>query len=1233
MNISKNFKSKSYGRQLLILLSVLMLVFGLFSAQTPKAVLADTPIGGGDDGMGDDGPIDVDPIDPQLPPFQAPANGFSWEVPRRFGFNYNTDGMINYHWDSVSMTYDPNYIFPESWPARFIGCQTEADADFAWNNTPNTYTWRIVGVSTTTVHQCIIYLNFPAQGTYHVQMEVRDPSGNVVPAGKDPAYFEQEVTIKDYFIVSIGDSLASGEGNPDIEMWATANIPPFGWTERSPAVWQDKRCHRSAKTGAAMAALALEGADPHTSVTFISFACSGATINTPTFDGGDPAKHQGTGILGPYRGAETNVPFSDTFQGYIPAQMDQLRTALANRPAGRPERRIDALTISAGGNDIHFGDIVRKCVEDGACWSNSKVKEDPHSNTEYGLYELVARALKTNFVNGEPSNSPTNVPDGFDVLADQIDELSPAAPAHIYLTQYMDQTRDDNGDACLMLDDIYGWLDKAIVPSESEIASWFATRGLNDVLLAAAQRHKDRNWQFVDGITSYNVDPLKEPNAPGQFVRGPDGKGHGYCASYNWIRRADESQIIQGPVDSRANTRGTLHPNYRGHEVYKERILRYMLPDLLVDMPGQAPTFSSSFSSAGLTNQPGENGWYVQSCDSQDVCFPKVVLQAVAVSNTAMNGASILVNDKRGCNGSSVICNIAPSPDAKQLTYAVEINASGIYRFQFTAQDSNGRVSFLQQEIKVDLEDPVLATPIGPFEVDEGSSVVVSATMATTPEGVVMNDDAVVNYDWDLDNDGIFETTDEQPTFSAEELNGPTDQTIQVLVTDRAGRTATAQAAVNVLNVVPDPVINEAPVNSNEGSVINLTSTVIGAAQGDIYTYAWEVKKDGEEDPYACGTNANFSFTPDDNGSYEVSLDVTDEDSDVGTASQTIAVTNVAPALSNLSVPSTGVSEGASFTLSGDITEPGTADTLALTIDWGDGSAELLSLPAGSTSFSRSHTYADDNPTGTASDDYLITLSIADDDAGTDTGSVSVAVNNLAPSLSISAPENGALYAVKAAVNLNASLTDPSSLDDLTCSINWGDGANGSGTLAAGACMASHTYAAAGVYTVRVIGMDDDTGAKTESVMVVVYDPSAGFVTGGGWMYSPTGAYKGDETLAGKATFGVVSKYQKGANVPTGNTAFEFEVGVLEFHSTAYEWLVVNQGGTNAQFKGSGLINGALDPNGNAYKFMLWAGDGSHDTFRIRLWWEDTNGEQYDVYDNGAVQPIGGGNIVVHTGK
>ena len=47
-----------------------------------------------------------------------------------------------------------------------------------------------------------------------------------------------------------------------------------------------------------------------------------------------------------------------------------------------------------------------------------------------------------------------------------------------------------------------------------------------------------------------------------------------------------------------------------------------------------------------------------------------------------------------------------------------------------------------------------------------------------------------------------------------------------------------------------------------------------------------------------------------------------------------------------------------------------------------------------------------------------------------------------------------------------------------------------------------------------------DSSQLTSQQYVVVYDPSAGFVTGGGWINSPTGAYTANPSLAGKANFG-----------------------------------------------------------------------------------------------------------------
>ncbi|MBU2008954.1 MAG: hypothetical protein KJ624_03775 [Chloroflexi bacterium] len=148
----------------------------------------------------------------------------------------------------------------------------------------------------------------------------------------------------------------------------------------------------------------------------------------------------------------------------------------------------------------------------------------------------------------------------------------------------------------------------------------------------------------------------------------------------------------------------------------------------------------------------------------------------------------------------------------------------------------------------------------------------------------------------------------------------------------------------------------------------------------------------------------------------------------------------------------------------------------------------------------------------------------------------------------------------------------------------------------------------------------------------VRYDPwigQGGMVTGGGWIMSPPGAYTANPDLEGKATFGFVSMYKKGAKVPTGNTEFNFQVADLNFHSSAYDWLVI--AGNKAMYKGTGTINGA-----GSFGFMLSAIDGTPDKFRIKIW--DKDAADNVVYDNhmdalddaDPTTVIGGGQIVIH---
>lgn len=174
-----------------------------------------------------------------------------------------------------------------------------------------------------------------------------------------------------------------------------------------------------------------------------------------------------------------------------------------------------------------------------------------------------------------------------------------------------------------------------------------------------------------------------------------------------------------------------------------------------------------------------------------------------------------------------------------------------------------------------------------------------------------------------------------------------------------------------------------------------------------------------------------------------------------------------------------------------------------------------------------------------------------------------------------------------------------------------------------------------GIYEFAIEAIDAyGVSYGAQDVMVVVYDPAGGFVTGGGWIDSPAGAYVADASLAGKATFGFVSKYQKGASVPTGSTTFVFHVASMTFKSTSYDWLVI--AAAKAQYKGTGTIDGAGE-----YGFMLTATDGDRlgggatDMFRIKIWDKSTNAIVYDNQLGAAdgadpATALSGGSIVIH---
>ena len=424
-------------------------------------------------------------------------------------------------------------------------------------------------------------------------------------------------------------------------------------------------------------------------------------------------------------------------------------------------------------------------------------------------------------------------------------------------------------------------------------------------------------------------------------------------------------------------------------------------------------------------------------------------------------------------------------------------------------------------------------------------------------------------------------------------------------------------------------------------------SVALGAFADDPGDGPWSVTIDWGDGtpPSTRTTHSDGALAPEMHtyaegpASFTVRVQVTDRSNLTGEASFTVSVANVPPAAVTLVLAQPSIDEAGTATLSGSFTDPGLQDTHVVVIDWKDGGAlSTITLPAGTLTFSATREYADDVPTATPADAYTIGAVVTDDDGGSAQGTATLTVRNVAPVLGAIAGPSGP-QAAGASTSVSAPFTDIGKLDTHAATWSWGDGSTSSasivGSNGAGIASGSHTYAVAGVYTVTLTLTDDDTGTASETFRyVVVYDASAGFVTGGGWITSPAGAFVADPSLTGRASFGFVSRYQRGQSVPSGSTQFQFQAADLRFKSVSYDWLVI--AGARAQYKGIGTINGSGD-----YGFMLTAvdgqtsGGGGTDRLRIKIWDRATGAVVYDNQvgaEDGALPStvLGGGSVVIH---
>jgi PKD repeat protein len=339
--------------------------------------------------------------------------------------------------------------------------------------------------------------------------------------------------------------------------------------------------------------------------------------------------------------------------------------------------------------------------------------------------------------------------------------------------------------------------------------------------------------------------------------------------------------------------------------------------------------------------------------------------------------------------------------------------------------------------------------------------------------------------------------------------------TVSVTATDDGNASTSASQAVTVNNVPPAVVgLSLDNASITEGGSVTLTGGVTDPGSLDTHTATinWG---DGSQPDTVAVDPATRTFTATHqylnepaggaSGAYTVSVTATDDDGATGAAATTaVTVSNAPP--SGVVLNGGAVNEGGTFTLTGSFTDPGPQDGHTVVITWGPGEGSTtLTLAPGVLTFTASHQYLDDNPSGTPSDVFPVSATVTDDNGASATGSTGVTVNNVAPvfnNLSVTPTLN-----VGDTATLTGGFTDPGTLDTFTLTVNWGDGVLQSFNLAAGvrSFTLAHPYltnppagASSVTYSIQLSLTDDDGGTATGDVKTTVQAirPTVGPLTG-----------------------------------------------------------------------------------------------------------------------------------------
>ena len=377
-----------------------------------------------------------------------------------------------------------------------------------------------------------------------VAMSVPYPKGGTVSVGVDgETPISIDVQVKDLLIVGLGDSFASGEGNPDVPVRFDAerrarNVYPKrkGTDANSNAQWLDELCHRSLYGHQLRAALQIAVENPQAAVTFMGYACSGAAVEEGILGPQvymDYVNRGDAGGLRSVKGGSKDTQLRWLLRELCKETPDR-EDGIWRCPGNAFRRNVDFVMLSVGGNDIGFSNLVG--------WATLR------DSTSSALAKFFGATVSPKQFS---ANMQDTLPTSYARLAKAIETAVPLRngalefdASRVVLSAYPDILEDETGNVCpaggegddedlypanQSLDGFSTWLvvtkDK-LVRAHGQLEKLHARMG---------ELAEDHGWSFAS--RAYNDRPFR---------------GHGFCAR-NPQAKNDPAEVLMLPCWGKAS--------------------------------------------------------------------------------------------------------------------------------------------------------------------------------------------------------------------------------------------------------------------------------------------------------------------------------------------------------------------------------------------------------------------------------------------------------------------------------------------------------------------------------------------------------------------------------------------------------------------------------------------------------------------------------------------------------